>query len=466
MSSGRDRGHAHEYGICEGAAPWATSYVAKPIQSGPKSFAGRLLRGPISKRVGRLGVGVVGLVHLGLGCPALPGTSSFMNPSKSAAAVFHVRRHCLATALALGISALTWSASSAAEPPPAVPADAAAQAPAHKFELSFTAPNECPTRQEFVAWTNQFYAGAEAGAGDSAQVDWQARPDELAGSVQVKVLRADAQYTAHLLMVNAGGQCPTVRPPHTETACADAVKAMAYSLAQALKAPPCAEAAGTSTPNCPPAKAPRCERAAAACPRTKPCPPSEPALRGEVGLGAGVVTPLAEDIAWGGALLVGFTTPAGSPSARVAVGYWDAGSVPIGHDLRAQLWSLGVSVCPFALGFTSWLTLPLCATGEVGPVALSGVGSAANDAGAAGTGTPAEDRANLYLWSSLGVAARLRFESSWLFAELEPNLIFPLFYHPVYVHQPSSEASERQDAGQVGQWVALKAHLNVGMVFP
>jgi hypothetical protein len=281
--------------------------------------------------------------------------------------------------------------------------------------------------------------------------------------VQVKVLKADAQYTAHLMMVNAGGQCPTVRPPHTETACADAVRAMAYSLAQALKAPPCAEASSPAPPTCPPAPAPRRKRTAPACPRAKPCGPSQPTLRGEVGVAAGIVTPLAKDVAFGGALLVGFTTPAGNRSARVAVGYWDAGKVPMGHDLRAQLWSLGVSLCPVSIGFTRWLTLPLCATGEVGPVALSGIGAAAaEEAGEDANGDG--DRANLYLWSSAGVAARLRLESGWLFAELEPNLVFPLLHHPVYILQPSSGESELQ--GQVGQWVALKAHLNLGIVFP
>jgi len=201
----------------------------------------------------------------------------------------------------------------------------------------------------------------------------------------------------------------------------------------------------------------------------KPCPPREKSVRGEVGLAAGLVTPLAEDIAWGGALLVGFRRPTGGPSARVAAGYWDAGRVPIGHELRAQVWSLGVSLCPFEVGLASWLSLPLCATGEVGPVALSGVGSAAASDAAnedAGATTDDGDRANLYLWSTLGVATRLRFEHRWLFAEIEPNLVFPLLHHPVYVHQPSSEASEQQDSGQVGGWVALKVHLNVGVAFP
>lgn len=387
-----------------------------------------------------------------------------MNSSKSAPAAFRARRHCWAPALASAVSVLVSVAASAAEPASAAPATDADRGSTHKFDLAYSAPNECPSRQEFVTWTNQFY-GTDADAGGSSEMSWLARSDELAGSVQVRVLREEAKYTAHLLMVNAGGQCPTVRPPHTETACADAVRAMAYSLAQALKAPPCTEAAVAAQPICPPPKEPRCESGAAACPRVKPCPPSKPTLRGEVGVALGVVTPFADDIAWGGALLVGFTTPDGSPSGRVAAGYWDAGTVPIGHDLRGQLWSLGVSVCPWAFEFTSWLTLPLCATGEVGPVALSGVRSAvdaANDA----AGSTGEDHANLYLWSSLGVAARLRFETRWLFVELEPNLIFPLFYHPVYVHQPASEALERKEAGQVGQWAALKAHLNVGIVFP
>ncbi|HEU5076967.1 MAG TPA: hypothetical protein VFU02_22410 [Polyangiaceae bacterium] len=398
-----------------------------------------------------------------------------MKPFKSTPAVSLVRRYGLAMLLGLGSPALAGAAPPVDASPSSAssagaPRDSAASTPANRYELSYAAPKECPTREEFITWTDGFYAGTdatEAGTASSPEATWQARPEELSGSVQVKVQGDGAQYTAHLMMVNAGGFCPTVRPPHTETSCADAVKAMAYSLAQALKAPPCAEASNLPRMLCPPPAASRCARAPQACPRAKPCAPGEPPLRGELGLSAGVVTPLAEDIAWGGALLVGFTTPAGSPSGRIAVGYWDAGSVPVGHDLRAQLWSLGVSFCPVALRFTSWLTLPLCATGEVGPVALSGLGSAAADADsdpAASAG--GEDRANLYLWSSLGVATRLRFESSWLFAELEPNLVFPLFYHPVYVHQPSSEASERQDAGQVGRWMALKAHLNVGVVFP
>jgi hypothetical protein len=181
------------------------------------------------------------------------------------------------------------------------------------------------------------------------------------------------------------------------------------------------------------------------------------------------VTPLADDIAWGGALLVGFTSSRGTPSARVAVGYWNAGIAPIGHTLRAQLWSVGASACPLTIDLSSGFMLPFCATAELGRVALSGLGSAAAssepDASAEG-----EDRANLYLWASLGLATRLRWVSRWsrpwLFVEIEPNLLFPLLRHPVYVHQPSSEMSERQDAGQVGRWVALKAHLNAGVVFP
>jgi hypothetical protein len=184
---------------------------------------------------------------------------------------------------------------------------------------------------------------------------------------------------------------------------------------------------------------------------------------------AGIVFPLAEDVAWGGALLVGFRRPTGGLSGRIAVGYWDAGTIPIGSSLRAQLWSLGVSLCPFEFALTDWLSVPLCATGEVGPVALSGVGSAetaAGDTGASASTTEVEDQANLYLWASLGVAPRLRVEGRWLFAEIEPNLVFPLLRHPVSVHKPSDETSERQEVGQVGGWVALKAHLNAGFIFP
>ena len=392
-----------------------------------------------------------------------------MNPSKPAPAV--LLRYCLVTVFTLGsVSAL---AAPSAGPAPSTPDPAAvpgtsvpASSPraAHKFELAYSAPNECPTRQEFMAWTDRFYAAADAAGATTSgapEADWHAAPDELAGSIQIKVLREGSQYTAHLLMVSAGGECPTVRPPHTETTCADAARAMAYSLAQALKAPPCsAEAAPAPKPASSRPTAPPCTSSPRACPKTNPPAGSPTGLRGELGVAAGLVTPLAEDLAWGGALLVGFTTTTGGPSARLAVGYWDAGSVPMGHDLRAQLWSVGVSLCPFRLGFTSWLSLPLCATGEVGPVALSGVGAVADDAASDA------DRANLYLWSSLGVSTRLRAENSWIFAELEPNLVFPLFYHPVYVHQPGDVASERQDAGQVGQWVALKAHLNLGIVFP
>jgi len=412
-----------------------------------------------------------------------------MNPSHPAPAVLLVSRYCLVTVLALASvgaraapsanPAPATSAAPVATPDAAVPpatslpsstaAEPEARAP-QKFELSYTAPSDCPTRQEFIAWTDRFYAVADSDAAtsDSSEADWRAAPDELAGSIQIRVLREGPQYTAHLLMVSAGGQCPTVRPPHTETTCADAARAMAYSLAQALKAPPCAAGASNlPKPSSSRPTAPPCSPSPRACPKASPRGPSPTALRGELGVAAGLVTPLAEDIAWGGALLVGFTSATGSPSGRLAVGYWDAGTVPMGHALRAQLWSVGVSLCPFRVGFTSWLSLPVCATGEVGPVALSGVGSVTDDvSGDEAAGADDADRANLYLWSSLGVSTRLRAENSWLFAELEPNLVFPLFYHPVYVHQPSSEASERQDAGQVGQWVALKAHLNLGIVFP
>jgi len=422
-----------------------------------------------------------------------------MNRSHSAPAVLLVSRYCLVTVLTLGSvgaraapsanavppanapfvgAAPPASAASSAVPDPAPspasspPTSSAAESgsrPSQKFELSYTAPSECPARQEFIAWTDRFYGAADAAdpaTSGAPEAGWRAAPDELAGSIQIQVLREGSRYTAHLLMVSAGGLCPTVRPPHTETSCADAARAMAYSLAQALKAPPCAAAANLPKPASS-RPAPPCTPSPRACPPASPRDPSPSALRGELGVAAGLVTPLAEDVAWGGALLVGFTTVAGSPSGRLAVGYWDAGTVPMGHDLRARLWSMSVSLCPFRVGFTRWLSLPLCATGEIGPVALSGVGSATEDAtGEAGGGTEDADRANLYLWSSLGVSARLRAENSWLFAELEPNLVFPLFYHPVYVHQPGSEASERQDAGQVGQWGALKAHLNLGIVFP
>lgn len=395
-----------------------------------------------------------------------------MNPCTFEPAVLHVLRRRSASVLALGASVLLWVAASVAQEPAGAPTSAAgssavsastseATSSSHKFELTYTAPPDCPSRQDFVTWTNEFYVDADATTPAGSDADWQARSDELAGSIQVRVLEEGAQYTAHLMMVHAGGQCPTVRPPHTETACGDAVRAMAYSLAQALRAPACAEVSSVA-PSCPPSPSPGA-KPVRPCPPLPPLPPGEPLLRGEVGVAAGLVAPLAEDIAWGGALLVGFTTPAGNRSARVAMGYWDAGRVPIGHDLRAQLWSLSVSVCPFAIPFTRWLTLPLCVTGELGPVALSGVGAA--DATAADEAA-GRDHANLYLWSSLGAAARLRLSNDWLFAELEPNLIFPLFRHPVYVHEAARDPSERQDAGEVGQWVALKAHLNVGLVFP
>lgn len=388
----------------------------------------------------------------------------FMNPSHSVRAALGARRCAWTVLLALVCPGAAWAA-------PSTPADAQpaaeqrAELPPNRFDLHYVAPTECPSMQEFVAWTNQFYVGADATTPSTR--DWQASPGELAGSARVKVVGDGTRYTAHLVMVDADGKCPTSRPPHTETTCADAVRAMAYSLAQALKAPPCSTEALTNgqPAACPPAPAP----APAACPLGKPCPPHEKGIRGEVGLAAGVVTPLAEDIAWGGALLVGFTRPRGGPSARFSAGYWDAGRVPIGHQLQAQLWSVGLSLCPFAIGLTSWLSLPLCGTAEVGQVALSGLDSAAASAAAnedAATPIDTNDRANLYLWGTLGVATRLRFEHRWLFAEVEPNLVFPLLHHPVYVHQPSSDMSEQQDSGQVGGWVALKVHLNVGVAFP
>lgn len=348
-----------------------------------------------------------------------------------------------------------------------------AKPPRNKFDLLYVAPSECPTRQEFVGWTNQFYQGTDEGTAptdtESAE-NWQASPGEIAGSVRIKVVGDGDEYTAHLVMVDAEGQCPTSRPPHTETACADAVRAMAYSLAQALKAPPCADAAEGAAPSeigakpCPP---PARAREPATPSTTKPRSTEEP-LRGEVGLGAGLVAPLAENIAWGGTLFVGFLSPDTNLSGRLTAGYWNAGRVPIGYALDAELWSLTAAICPLALELNRWLTLPFCATAELGTVALSGVGSS-TEADASGDGSTSagdNDRANLYLWSSLGVAPRLRLERRWLFAEIEPNLVFPLLRHPVYVHQPGNETSERENAGQVGGWVALKAHLNVGIVFP
>ncbi len=389
-----------------------------------------------------------------------------------ASAVLSVLRACGPAVLILALESPSTSWAAPADAPPAVGEpirEKVAAPPSNRFDLHYAAPSECPSRQEFITWTNQFYVGtdesAEPGNAPSSGA-WQASPGELAGSVQVKVVGDGTRYTAHLLMVDAAGQCPTSRPPHTETVCADAVRAMAYSLAQALKAPPCADTADARQhPNAPPSPPPKPKPQA--CPAHRPCPPRDKTIRGELGWAAGIVNPLADDVAWGGALLAGFTTRTGSPSARLAVGYWNAGTVPVGHALRAQLWSLGASACPFRLNLSPWLALPLCATAEVGSVALSGVGSAAADTTAASaTASESEDRANLYLWSSLGVAARLRMESHWLFVEIEPNLVFPLLHYPVYVHQPGSEASERQDAGQVGRWLALKAHLNAGIIFP
>lgn len=384
----------------------------------------------------------------------------------------HTRSYRWATLLGLVLPGTSF----AADPTPE-----ASDATSSRFDLHYLAPSECPARREFVAWTQQFFASTEndaaetgvAEAGAQPSPDWQALPGELAGSIQIKVRKDGTRYTAHLLMVDAHGKCATSRPPHTETECADAARAMAYSLAQVLKAPPCA-AGAPAFPEQPPLPSPpkpappksAKQPAQRACPPAQPCPEEAAGISGELGVSGGLIHPLADDTAWGGALLVGFTNAGGAPSARVSAGYWNAGLTPVGHTLRAQLWSVSAAVCPWSIAWGGGFTQPFCATGEVGRVALSGVGSAAADSPDADDAATDEDRANLYLWGSVGVATRLRWETGWLFAEIEPNLLFPLLRHPIYVHQPSSETSERQDAGQVGRWVALKAHLNAGIVFP
>ena len=378
------------------------------------------------------------------------------------------RRRGWPTVFLLACAGVCWSTRARS-----APAAAEAQEPnVERFDLHYTAPADCPDQQAFLSWTNRFYFGDDQSTGDAegrpSRATWQAAEDDLAGSVRVKVVRSDGQFVAQLVMVNADGRCPASRPPHSETNCADAVRAMAYSLAEALKAPACeAEATPPALERCPP-PIPIAVRRPPICEAPKPRPIRSQTIHGEVGVGVGRLEPLAEGVGWGGALLVGFRGPRGSASARASVGYWDAGAVPMGYGLRAQLWSLGVSACPFEFSLGNALTIPLCATAELGQVALSGFGSTAQGGAPADPldGTPEQgDRANLYLWSALGVALRVRLSSRWLFAEFEPNLIFPLLRHPVYGHQPSSETSDKLLLGQVGRWYAGRAMVNVGVVF-
>lgn len=349
------------------------------------------------------------------------------------------------------------------------------QAPSERFELYYTAPPECPNEQAFLAWTSDFYAGEgerDEQSRDGSLAPWLAPEGELAGTVRVRVVSMGSQYVAHLVMVTADGRCSTSRPAHTETDCVDAARAMAYSLAEALRAPSCATEQPSSTR--PQQSCPTLEHteapAALQCPRPPPVAPRPKSVRGELGVGLGGVAPIAGDVAWGGALFAGFRgVRSEGPSGRLAMGYWSAGRVPLGAALRAQAWSLGVSLCPVELRVSRAISLPLCAMADVGQVAISGFGAAAQ--GGESSDTPGAapldgDRANLYLWSMLGVAARLRVKSGWLFAELDPNLAMPLLRHPVYGHQPSSEASDRQLMGRVGQWFALKALVDVGVAFP
>lgn len=384
---------------------------------------------------------------------------------------FPQRCHHRAVVLLIGYAGVVCSTPAHATPP----TPQSGESSSARFDLHYTAPPDCPNERAFLDWTNQFYFantdGTDAESPHSPTRAWQASDGELAGSVRVKVVRAGSRFIAHLVMVNADGRCSTSRPMHNETDCADAVRAMAYSLAEALKAPPCAsEPASPANDERPcPKPNPLAARPPNLCPAQSPCPPREVAIQGEVGVSAGGMGPLAEEIAWGGALILGFRNERGIPSARLSVGYWKAGRVPLGVDLRAQAWTTGASLCPFELGLSRLIAVPLCATAEVGQVAISGFHTASQRSSpdnAEETAADDGDHANLYLWTAFGVAARLRLRSRWLFTEFEPSLAFPVLRHSVYTHQPSSETTERQLMGRVGQWYALRALVNAGFVFP
>ncbi len=336
--------------------------------------------------------------------------------------------------------------------------------PLARFDLHYTAPVECPREETFLGWTNQFYAGQS----ERARSSWLASDDEQAGSIRVKIIARGTDYVAHLVMVTADGRCSNAQPVHTEITCADAVRATAYSLAEALRGPLCQDRSAQPATLACPASSAATQRATEERPNAAALEVRRKSLRGEIGLGGGGVGRVAEDIAWGGQIFAGFRSEAAGMSGRVATGYWYAGRLPVGYRLRAQMWSLGLSFCPYEIGLQPVVTIPLCATGEFGQVAISGFGTAAPG------GAPADpdattasdgDHANIYPWGALGIAPRLRFSMLWLFAEIEPNLSFPLLRHPMYTHQPGRATSERELTGQVGPWLVLKALVNVGLEF-
>jgi hypothetical protein len=341
------------------------------------------------------------------------------------------------SAVVAGCVCVLLSGRASAQPASSPGVDPAAQA---KFRVVYEAPPGCPGREAFLA--KVFRRTGRA---------WLASAADLSGTITISIRDAPDRSVAHMTLVDAVGR-GAARIAYARD-CQAAANAMALIAAMAI------ESAASST------EAP----AQAATPKAPPGPPpAAPTvcrvcrLRAEAGVGGGVRWGIGPGAAWVASLpMMGFRWSNAGFSTRLAVSYWDTGTVavPFGpSNIRMQFRLLSVhdELCPFEPTILGPITLPLCATAGFGELMVrpkeGDQGPGQLDAG------PNDPR----FWASAGIATRLRLSAGRLFAELGGGLDGTVNRSEWTVAGPSGGAVRRYAV----EWVTGGLEAALGWQFP
>jgi len=307
-------------------------------------------------------------------------------------------------------------------------AGAAEPAPVpERVRISYTLAADCPAPEAFEQRIDTRLGAA-----------WKAEPGEAVRTFAIVATSSAAGASVSLEYQDREGR-DIARSVEAKT-CAEALDVMAVITAVAIDAqtrepekaatPPSEEPpAPASAAPPPPAKEPT----PALQPEPAPARPPGPAWIHELGARASIASGFGPRVAYGVGVEWGLVAPSGM-AVRAAVEGRDTFEVPA-NDGRARFRALTGrgEFCPFALRLARFFGVPLCAGLEGG--VLWGDGVVAPPAVTFETTSPTP-------WFAVLVTPRLRFAEGSLFAELGPELRFPLIGHTFVFQNPERIAYE------------------------
>ena len=309
-----------------------------------------------------------------------------------------------------------------------------------KFRVVYEAPPGCPGRDAFLAKVIRRTGRA-----------WLASAADLSGTITVSIHDDADRSVAHMTLVDAVGR-GAARIAYARD-CQAAASAMALIAAMAIES----AAWGTEAP----AQAVRPE----APPHLPPAP--QPAyrdcrLRAEAGFGGGVRWGIGPGAAWGGSLpMMGFRWSNTGFSTRLAVSYWDTGTVAVSFGdssvrMQFRLLSVHDELCVFEPTILGPVTLPLCATAGFGELMVR---PKEGDQGSGQLDAALNDPS---FWAAAGVATRLRLSAGRLFVELGGRLEATWMRPKWTVDAPSGGAVDSYTV----EWVTGGLEAALGWQFP